>query len=96
MKTEKKQRTCSCCKKKAGKQDLYRIFRDKDGRVGLDPDGKQPGRGAYVCSRDCFESVIASNGLERVLRVKIAPQDKERIASEFEGKMLEAEKKFRS
>lgn len=96
METQKKQRTCSCCRKKAGKQNLYRIFRDKDGRVGLDCDGRQAGRGAYVCSKDCFESVIASNGLERALRTKITPQDKERIVSEFENMALETNKKFRS
>lgn len=75
---------------------MYRIFRDKDGRVGIDPDGKQPGRGAYVCSRQCFESVVASNHLERVLRVKVPPQDRERLVSEFDEMMCEAEKKLRS
>ena len=42
--------------------------------MALDPRGKLPGRGAYVCGPDCFKKAVKSRALDRALEVKI-PED---------------------
>ena len=49
-----RQRSCIACGKLAGKAELMRIVRDPSGAVSFDKTGRAPGRGAYVCSEECF------------------------------------------
>jgi predicted RNA-binding protein YlxR (DUF448 family) len=43
------ERQCLGCGTKKPKAELLRIVRSPDGAVSLDPTGKAPGRGAYLC-----------------------------------------------
>jgi Predicted nucleic-acid-binding protein implicated in transcription termination len=48
------------------------VVRTPDGRVVLDPTGKMPGRGAYVCgSQECRTAALDKGSLQRALEVPI-------------------------
>ena len=65
-------RTCMGCNAKKEKKQLIRIVKDKDGKISVDKTGKLSGRGAYICEDiACFEKVVKSKRLERILETKI-------------------------
>ncbi len=67
-------RTCVACRQEAGKGDLVRYVRSPDGRVGIDPSGRAPGRGAYLHdSPDCLATARKRRALERALRAAVPP-----------------------
>ncbi|MFL5779464.1 MAG: RNase P modulator RnpM [Chloroflexota bacterium] len=65
-------RSCVACRTVRAKRELDRIVRTPEGDVRLDPSGRLPGRGAYVC-RDaaCREKALARGGLARALGVTV-------------------------
>lgn len=69
---------------------MFRLVRTKQGEVSVDRKGSMAGRGAYVCSKDCFETTVRTKRLERAFKNKIAPEDYERIVAEFDAMMREA------
>ena len=77
-------RTCIGCGSQSDKRELYRIVRMPDGNVRLDLSGKLAGRGAYVCSAECFE-LAAKGKLKRALKCDVNDQAKARIADELKG-----------
>ena len=42
-------RMCVGCREMKPKRELIRVVRSPEGEVSMDPVGKKPGRGAYVC-----------------------------------------------
>ena len=78
-----RQRSCIACGKLAGKAELMRIVRDPSGAVSFDKTGRAPGRGAYVCSEECFAAACKKKKLDRALRCRLDGQDYERIAGEM-------------
>jgi len=65
-------RTCVSCRQSSEKKDLLRIVRCADGQVQIDPTGKMPGRGAYLCgSRKCLAVAVKANKLGRALRCDV-------------------------
>ena len=80
---KKKQRTCVACGATDTKRALLRIVRSPLGVVSFDPSGRAPGRGAYVCSAECFAAARKAGKLDRALRTKLGEQDLERIAGEM-------------
>ena len=60
-----------------------RIVRDADGTASFDATGRAPGRGAYVCSLECFAAACKARKLDRALRCRLDGQDYERIAGEM-------------
>lgn len=80
---KKHQRTCVGCGAHEAKSAFHRVVRNAEGAVFFDPTGRAAGRGAYVCSADCFERVRKSRKLNRALRVQLSDQDYERIAGEL-------------
>lgn len=49
---------------------MLRIVRTPEGEVVIDPSGKLPGRGAYVCLRDeCVLAAEKRDGLSKSLKV---------------------------
>ncbi len=78
----KRQRSCITCGKLAGKAELLRIVRDPSGAVSFDETGRAPGRGAYVCSEECFAAACKTRKLERALKTKLDHDELERIAAE--------------
>ena len=78
-------RTCVACGRVDGKRDFVRVVRDAEGYTRIDPSGKAPGRGAYLCPESaCFEAAVARRRLAPALRVSLAEEDVERLRNEFE------------
>ena len=76
MKTRKiPQRKCVVCNEQKDKNDLFRVVKDKEGNVSLDPTGKMNGRGAYICkSLECLEKAEKKNSLNNALKTKISEE----------------------
>jgi len=76
MKTRKTPlRMCVGCREMKEKREMIRVVRGPDGSVSLDPVGKKPGRGAYVC-RDaaCLKRAIKQKQLERQLEITLTEE----------------------
>lgn len=85
-------RTCVGCGARRRKWDLLRCVRVANGTVAIDPEGKRPGRGGYLCpSRECLEKARKRNGLSRPLKMRVPPEFYDRIADYFDEQALEAE-----
>ncbi len=75
--TEKKMpmRKCIGCNEMKDKKELIRIVRNSSGEIDVDPIGKMPGRGAYICkSVNCFDTAFKAKRLERAFKNRI-PDD---------------------
>ena len=79
----KRVRTCVGCGKQSSKDDLYRIVRTADNGVLFDKTGRVSGRGAYICSPECFEAAYRQRKLNRALRTGINEENASRIAEEL-------------
>jgi hypothetical protein len=65
-------RTCVGCGEESPKRTMLRVVRTPDGVVRLDPTGKAPGRGAYVCAREeCVLRARKRDALARSLKVPV-------------------------
>lgn len=63
------QRLCVSCRERRNKSDLIRVVLLADGRVEVDPTGKMPGRGAYVCrNNECLEAACKAHRIEKSLK----------------------------
>ena len=82
MATVKRQRSCIACGRQADKVALLRIVRDPSGAVAFDATGRAPGRGAYVCSEECFAAACKRKKLDRALRTTLEGDVYGRIAAE--------------
>lgn len=68
-------RMCVGCREMKPKRELIRVVRSPEGEVSLDPVGKKPGRGAYVCrNEDCLKRAIKQKQLERQLEVQLTEE----------------------
>ena len=73
-------RMCVGCREMKPKKELMRVVRGPDGTVSLDPSGKKPGRGAYVCrSGDCLSRAIRQKQLERQLEASLGEETAEQL-----------------
>jgi predicted RNA-binding protein YlxR (DUF448 family) len=53
---------------------MTRVVRRPDGSIGLDPGGRSPGRGTYICEDPaCREPARLAEGIKRALSVSIDP-----------------------
>lgn len=53
-------RTCVSCKSKMAKRDLTRLVLNRGNRMVVDSDGKEPGRGIYICHKEsCMKNVLS-------------------------------------
>jgi predicted RNA-binding protein YlxR (DUF448 family) len=72
-------RTCVGCQQRDEQKNLVRWVAEATGRIKMDEDTRQPGRGAYVHrSRDCVE-MAARGGFSRSFRRKTQHVDVERL-----------------
>lgn len=82
-------RQCLGCRQMKPKKELLRVVRSPEGGVALDPKGKAPGRGAYVCNdAQCLKKAIKSSALSRALEISV-PEEvydalKEQMESSYE------------
>ncbi len=80
--TNKRQRSCIGCGKQFDKIELLRIVRNSQGVVSFDGTGRAPGRGAYVCSEECFAAACKKKKLDRALKATLGSDEYEQIAVE--------------
>ncbi len=74
------QRTCVICRTVSAKRGLTRLVKTPDGGVQIDPTGKRPGRGAYLCSNPaCWQKAARSEALDRALRTTLTVEEREMI-----------------
>ena len=73
------ERTCVACGSKKPKRDLVRIVSSPQGQVSVDPTGKAPGRGAYVCGADCWDTALGRGRLARSLGRQLSKSDLESL-----------------
>jgi len=79
-------RTCVGCRRTTAKRELVRIVRTLEGRVEVDPTGKKPGRGAYICPNyQCWKEALRRDRLAKALRTTIAPEDRQALLSYAES-----------
>ncbi len=65
-------RMCVGCREMKPKRELIRVVRSPEGEVSMDPVGKKPGRGAYVCRDEaCLNRALKQKQLERVLETQL-------------------------
>jgi predicted RNA-binding protein YlxR (DUF448 family) len=66
------ERSCVACRTPRTKRELLRVVRTPEGAVMIDPTGRRPGRGAYLC-RDaaCWDLAGRRRALEHALRTSI-------------------------
>ena len=68
-------RMCVGCRGSKPKRELIRVVRAPDGTLSMDPIGKKPGRGAYVCRQEsCLTRAIKQKQLERQLEVRMTEE----------------------
>jgi predicted RNA-binding protein YlxR (DUF448 family)/ribosomal protein L30E len=65
-------RTCIGCRQGRAKAQLIRVVRDPTGRLIVDPQGKLPGRGAYICpQRACAAQALKGTRLREAFRQEV-------------------------
>ena len=68
------------CRTERARADLIRIVRSPAGTISFDPDGRQPGRGAYLCAdAGCLRLALRRSALERALGVALPPELRSRL-----------------
>jgi predicted RNA-binding protein YlxR (DUF448 family) len=54
---------------------MTRVVRRADGAVVVDPSGKAPGRGTYLCDQaDCRDPRRLAEGIQRALGGTVVPE----------------------
>ena len=77
-------RMCVGCRESKPKRELIRVVRAPDGTLSMDPVGKKPGRGAYVCrQQSCLAKAIKQKQLERQLEVRMTEEVAEALQKEL-------------
>ena len=83
-------RMCVGCRQMKEKKELIRVVRGPEGDVSLDPVGKKPGRGAYVCrNADCLKRAIKQKQLERQLQTALTEEVSAALEEELAGLVRE-------
>ncbi len=73
-------RTCVACHTIKAKRELARLVRSLDGAVEIDPGGKKPGRGVYLCPvRKCWQTGLKGGRIEHALRTTLADKNREQL-----------------
>lgn len=70
------------CKTRRDKSELIRVVLMPDGHTELDPTGKMPGRGAYVCKDEgCIAQALKANQFQRGLKSQVDAETVDRLKS---------------
>jgi len=65
------QRMCVACRTGSDKQELVRVVCDAERGIHIDPTGKSPGRGAYVCPKaECVARALKQKRFDKALRAQ--------------------------
>ncbi|MHB1970473.1 MAG: YlxR family protein [Candidatus Dormibacteria bacterium] len=78
-------RTCVGCRETHSKWGMIRLCRTGE-TLDLDPDGRAPGRGAYICAKmECWEAAGRRRALQRALRLPAGVPVPARVAGLVAG-----------
>ncbi len=76
-------RMCVICREMKTKSELIRLVRQDD-VVTVDPSGRKPGRGLYLClDEETIDQLFQSKRLEKLLRMKVSSEDRQRLETEL-------------
>lgn len=68
-------RMCMGCGEMKPKRSLLRVVHQKDGAVLLDPGGKLPGRGGYICAEaECLKKARKARRFEKAFSCRISDE----------------------
>ena len=81
------ERTCVACGSKRPKHELVRIASSSQGQVSVDSTGKAPGRGAYVCGPQCWDTALGRGRLSRSLGRQLSKSDIESLKASSPEKL---------
>lgn len=77
-------RMCTGCRQGKPKNELVRVVRSPEGDISIDPKGKKPGRGAYLCpDAACLAKAQKAKSLERALDTAIPQEIYTRLQEEI-------------
>lgn len=83
-------RKCVGCQEMKSKKEMMRVLKTSEDTFELDATGKKNGRGAYLCfSKECFEKVVKSKGLERSFKQAIPKEVYEKLEKEMDTLEIE-------
>lgn len=83
------QRSCIGCRAVRDKKDLVRVVHTPDDHWELDPRGKLPGRGAYVCPEaGCLQEAVKRKAFDRAFRQAVPKEAVAALASAVTDLMI--------
>ena len=78
------QRMCVSCRTRRDKRDLVRVTLKDDGSLTVDPTGKLPGRGAYLCKDEkCIKTELKAHRISRGLNAQMSEEELNLLAEEI-------------
>jgi len=67
------------------KKQLIRVVKNNEGQISLDPTGKKPGRGAYICrQKECIELCLKHKAFNKAFEMNVGDQVYNQIKEELE------------
>lgn len=79
-------RMCVGCREMKPKRELLRVVRSPEGSVAIDPTGRKPGRGAYVCfSAECLKKAIRQKQLERAFECPLGEETSQSLLQQLQA-----------
>jgi hypothetical protein len=82
---EKRMRTCIVCRKKAQKDELFRIVRKPDGGIAYDAGGNAAGRGAYICDAAHLRDKSFCGRVSHALKCRVDDTIRETLKEQIGG-----------
>ena len=80
------QRSCIVCRECKDKSELLRVVKRPDGTVVIDSNGKEAGRGAYVCKHgDCMTTAVKRRLFNRAFKQQLDNSVYEALAAAMEN-----------
>ena len=80
-------RMCIACREMKPKQEMTRVVKNAEGDICLDPTGKMPGRGAYICNaEDCLKKLETKKLLHKAFSTDVALDVYQGVGGEGVGK----------
>jgi len=77
-------RMCVGCREMKPKRELIRVVKSPEGAVSMDPTGRKPGRGAYVCkSAECLKRALKQKQLERAFECALGEETQASLLREL-------------
>ena len=85
-------RQCIGCMTSRPKKELVRVVRAPSGEISIDPVGKKPGRGAYLCpDAACLAKAKKKKALERCFEQPVPAEVYDALARQLAGVEVEQE-----